>query len=200
MKNFKQLAEQINLHEGEHTFGGGFNNINQNYAAASAYSDEGVYQIEKKSQLNRINAFLDAFSRKEYMDPRAALGMLRAKLNIAGLDFVFDKSAEFNDDDPEGQYKFQIKRFGGAFGVTPDHDISKGFQNTDGIEDPNGEFYLVLDVSKSANGAYHLGTKIDQVPHMEMQAPNMNSAEMGMAAPADPANILRVANALAGKR
>ena len=35
---------------------------------------------------------------------------------------------------------------------------------------------------------------------MEMQAPNMNSAEMGMAAPADPANILRVANALAGKR
>ena len=75
MKNFKQLAEQINLHEGEHTFGGGFNNINQNYAAASAYSDEGVYQIEKKSQLNRINAFLDAFSRKEYMDPRAALGL-----------------------------------------------------------------------------------------------------------------------------
>ena len=119
---------------------------------------------------------------------------------IAGLDFVFDKSAEFNDDDPEGQYKFQIKRFGGAFGVTPDHDVNKGFQDTDGIEDPAGEFYLVLDVSKSANGAYHLGTKIDQVPHMVMQAPDMDPTGMDMGAPADPANIFRVASALAGKR
>jgi hypothetical protein len=200
MKKFKQLADQINLHEGEHTFGGGFNNINQNYAAGSAYSDEGVYQIEKKSQLNRINAFLDAFSRKEYMDPRAALGMLRAKLNIAGLDFVFDKSSEFNDDDPEGQYRFQIKRFGGAFGVTPDHDVNKGFQDTDGIEDPNGEFHLTLNVSKSANGAYHLETKIDQTPHVEIQAISVNPTGMDMGAPADPANILRVANALAGNR
>ena len=200
MKKFKQLADQINLHEGEHTFGGGFNNINQNYAAASAYSDEGVYQIEKKSQLNRINAFLDAFSRKEYMDPRAALGMLRAKLNIAGLDFVFDKSSEFNDDDPEGQYRFQIKRFGGAFGTTPDHDVNKGFQDTDGIEDPNGEFHLCINVSKSANGAYHLETKIDQTPHVEMQAASVNPAAMDMGVPVDPENILRVANALAGNR
>ena len=203
MKKFKQLAEQINLHEGEHTFGGGFNNINQNYAAASAYSDDGVFNIEKKSQLNRINAFLDAFSRKEYMDPRAALGMLRAKLNIAGLDFDFSNSTQLNDDDPERQYQFQIKRFGGAFGVTPDHDINQGFQDTDGIEDPNGEFHLVVDITKSANGAYHMGTKIDQVPHgsqVGLETPQGTAKGMDMSTPIDPANIARVANALAGNR
>ena len=150
--------------------------------------------------LNRINAFLDAFSRKEYMEPRNALGMLRAKLNIAGLDFDFSMASKFDDNDPEGQYSFQVKRFGGAFGTTPDHDVNQGFQDTDGIEDPNGEFHLVIDVSKSANGAYHLQTRIEQLPHGSGVDVDEVVGGMDMGTPIDPNNILRVANELAGNR
>ena len=200
MKKFKQLAEQINLYEGEHTFGGGFNNINQNYAAGSAYSDQGVYNIEKKSMLNRINAFLDAFSRKEYMEPRNAMGILRAKLNIAGLDFDFSMKSEFDDSNPEGQYSFQIKRFGGAFGTTPDHDVHGGFQDTDGIKDAGGEFHLIIDIEKRANGAYHLQTRIEQLPHGSSTDVDAVVGGMDMGIPIDPNNLLRVANELAGNR
>ena len=171
MKKFKALAKEINLHEAtEHTFGGGFNNINQASHSLSAASDEGLFYIEKQSQLNRINAFLDAFSRKEYMDPRGALGILRAKLNIAGLDFDFNHESPIakGGSIPEGEHRFQIKRFGGTFGTTPQHDLMKdGFQETDGIEDEGGEYYLVINISTTANGAYHMDTKIEQIGALE---------------------------------
>mgnify|MGYP003664986720 CR=1 FL=1 len=81
MKNFKDIKKQVGLYEsGEHTFGGGVQAPSGPTREISAASDEGVYYIQRNSQLNRINAFLDAFSRKEYIDPRGALGMLRAKL------------------------------------------------------------------------------------------------------------------------
>ena len=114
MKNFKELATKIGLYEsGEHSIGGGVQFPSATPREVSAVSDEGVYNIQRKSQLNRINAFLDAFSSKEYIEPRAALGMLRAKLNIAGLDFDYNATTKFND---EGETRFPITRFGGAFG------------------------------------------------------------------------------------
>ena len=161
MKKFKELTTQIGLYEsGEHTFGGGFNNINQMAHSISAASDEGVYNIQRKSQLNRINAFLDAFSRKEYMDPRGALGMLRAKLNISGLDFDFNNLSDFNE---EGQNRFPVTRFGGTFGKTLDTPFSE-FETTDGISEYNDGkgFELVVDIGTTAQGAYTITTQLEE--------------------------------------
>jgi len=163
MKTFKDLTNQIGLHEsggGEHTFGGGFNNINQLTHSISALSDEGVYNIQRKSQLNRINAFLDAFSRKEYINPRGALGMLRAKLNISGLDFDFNNISDFSE---EGQNRFPINRFGGTFGKTVDTPFDE-FETTDGISEYNNGkgFDLVVDISTTANGAYKINTRLEE--------------------------------------
>jgi hypothetical protein len=163
MKKFKDLANQRGLHEsggGEHTFGGGFNNVNQLTKSISALSDEGTYNIQRKSQLNRINAFLDAFSRKEYMDPRGAIGMLRAKLNIAGLDFDFNKGKDFNE---EGQNRFRINRFGGAFGKGLETPFDE-FENTDGISEYNDGkgFDLVIDINMTPNGGYQMNTKLEE--------------------------------------
>jgi hypothetical protein len=165
MKKFKDLANNIGLYEhesglgGEHTFGGGFNNINQQASAVSAISGAGIYNIQKQSQLNRINSFLDAFSKKEYIDPRAALGMLRAKLNIAGLDFEFNMKANFND---EGVNLYPITRFGGTFGKGLDTPFDE-FETTDGISDYNDGkgFHLNVTSSTTANGTYKLNTKIE---------------------------------------
>ena len=158
MKKFKELAEQIGLYEDEHTFGGGVQNPSGTPREISATSDEGAFNIQHKSQLNRINAFLDAFSRKEYIDPKGALAMLRAKLNITGLDFDFNKGTCFND---EGQNVFPVTRFGGAFGKSPTtpHDE---FDNTDGISEYNGGkgFSLVIDITPTANGVMKLNAKL----------------------------------------
>jgi hypothetical protein len=158
MKKFKELAEQIGLYEDEHTFGGGVQFPSATPREISATSDEGAYYIQRKSQLNRINAFLDAFSRKEYIDPRGALAMLRAKLNITGLDFEFNKGTNFNE---EGQNVFPVTRFGGTFGKSLDtpHDE---FETTDGISDYNDGkgFSLVIDVVPTANGVMKLNAKL----------------------------------------
>ena len=165
MKKFKDLANRIGLYEnesglgGEHTFGGGFNNINQTATSLSAISGIGVFNIQKESQLNRINAFLDAFSRKDYIDPRPALGMLRAKLNIAGLDFDFNMKSDFNE---EGVNVYPITRFGGAFGKSLDTPFDE-FEKTDGISEyNNGQgFHIKITSSTTPNGTYKLDTQIE---------------------------------------
>ena len=158
MKKFKELAEQIGLYEDEHTFGGGVQFPSATPREISATSDEGAYYIQRKSQLNRINAFLDAFSRKEYIDPRGALAMLRAKLNITGLDFEFNKGTCFNE---EGQNVFPVTRFGGTFGKSPSTPHNE-FETTDGISDYNDGkgFSLVIDVVPTANGVMKLNAKL----------------------------------------
>ena len=161
MKNFKELAENIGLHEsGEHTFGGGVQFPSDTPREISAISDEGAHYIERKSQLNRINAFLDAFSRKEYIDPRGAMAMLRAKLNIAGLDFEFSPKSIFSD---EGTNTFPVTRFGGTFGKSPDIPFDE-FEVTDGISDANDGkgFSLVINVTPTANGVSKIKAKLEE--------------------------------------
>jgi hypothetical protein len=158
MKKFKELAEAIGLFEDEHTFGGGVQFPSGTPREISATSDEGSYYIQRKSQLKRINAFLDAFSRKEYVDPRQAIAMLRAKMNITGLDFEFNKNTNFDD---EGQNVFPVTRFGGTFGKSLDtpHDE---FETTDGLSDYNDGkgFSLVISSAPSANGVTKFNAKL----------------------------------------
>lgn len=164
MKKFKELVNTIGLYEsGEHTFGGGVQFPSATPREISAISDEGVHNIQLKSQLNRINAFLDAFSRKEYMDVRGALGMLRAKLNIAGLDFDFNP-ANAEQTNENGTHKFPINRFGGTFGKTLDTPFDE-FEVTDGVAEYNDGkgFELVVDVTATANGAYKISTRLEEV-------------------------------------
>ena len=92
--------------------------------------------------------------------------MLRAKLNIAGLDFDFNKETCFTD---EGISKFRITRFGGAFGKSPTTPFDE-FDNTDGISEFNDGkgFNLIVTIGPSANGTYSIDTKIvEEGPELE---------------------------------
>ena len=159
MKKFKELAENIGLYEGgEHTFGGGVQNPSATPREISALSDEGAFYIQRNGQLDRINAFLDAFSRKDYIDPRGALAMLRAKLNIAGLDFEFNGKTKF---DAEGMNTFPVTRFGGSFGKALDTPFDE-FDKTDGISEFNDGkgFALTINITPTANGVKRLDAKL----------------------------------------
>lgn len=159
MKKYKELRKQ--LFESEVMDGGALGQWPTN-APNSAHSDYGVHRIENEEQTNRLQAFLNTFANKEYLDPRAALSLLRVKLNFAGMDFDFNNKTEIT---PNNDMVFQLKRFGGTFGTTPTHDLMKqGFKVTDGIEDvlDGNHLNLVVSMMESPSGLYKLSLKIIQ--------------------------------------
>jgi hypothetical protein len=157
MKSYKQLKKQLN--ESEYVDGGALGQWPTPNSTRSAADDFGIHRIEHNEQLQRLQAFLHAFTGREYLDPRAALSLMRVKLNLAGLDFDFNKKTEVVANRP---FYLKLNRFGGTFGVTPDHDISKGFKVTDGIEDILGGDHLAISVliNETESGLYKINAKI----------------------------------------
>jgi hypothetical protein len=151
MKKYKDLRKQLN--EGENMDGGVLGGYPAPNSTRSAVSDDGIYRVEKPEQLKRIQAFLNAFTGREYLDPRAALSLLRVKLNLAGLDFDFNKKTELKINQP---ITLKMNRFGGAFGksVTTPHDQ---FDTTDGLESP---LNLIVSINEAPSGLYKLEAKI----------------------------------------
>lgn len=159
MKSYKQLKRQLN--ESEYVDGGALGQWPTPNSTRSAADDFGIHRIEHNEQIQKIQAFLQAFTSREYLDPRAALSLMRVKLNLAGIDFNFNKKTEVLVNKP---IYFKLNRFGGTFGVTPDHDLSKGFKVTDGIEDILGGDHLVLvvNITEQETGLYKLNAKIQR--------------------------------------
>jgi hypothetical protein len=161
MKNYKELKKE--LFESENMDGGALGQY-PTYSPNSAHSDYGVHRIENNDQIKRLQAFLNTFTNKEYLDPRAALSLLRVKLNFAGLDFDFNNKTEINSD---SMMSFKLKRFGGTFGTTPTHNLMKdGFKVTDGVEDVLGGNHLELNVQmqEAESGLYKLNISINEIP------------------------------------
>lgn len=149
MKKYKELANF--LKESEYT-ATGTDPVN------TAYSDSGVYRIEDKAQLGKINAFIHAFTQREFVDPRQAMSQLRHKLNFAGLDFELPKVTDID----EGTENYKLTRSGGEFGTKPDHDLSKGFYKSDGISPFNDGVGMVLRTTYnvSESGLYKIDAMI----------------------------------------
>jgi hypothetical protein len=157
MKSYKQLKRQLN--ESEYIDGGALGQWPTPDSTRSAADDIGIHRIEVDSQLQKLQAFLHAFTGREYLDPRAALSLMRVKLNLAGLDFSFNGKTQIDVNKP---IYLKINRFGGTFGTTPDHDLSKGFKVTDGVEDILGGDHLavVVTISEAQSGLYKMNAKI----------------------------------------
>ena len=133
MKNFKNIL--TNLLENEYVEAGSIFNGYSDPMPRTAHSDHGLFR-DDASQFNRINAFVHNFLAGTYLDPRAAIALLRSKLNHAGLDFEFNNTVKL----VPGNNSFQLNRFGEKFGTTPTHDLLKqGFDR--GID------YLPLSLS-----------------------------------------------------
>lgn len=160
MKKFSELKQK--LAESEYADGGGFNAAYDGTTSRSAASDYGVHRIENENQRGRIGAFLQTFAQKDYLDPRSAFALLRAKLNLAGLDFQFNPNVQLLTN---AEMKFPLSRFGGTFGTTPTHDLSKGFLETDGIaefNDGKGLQMVVVITRNGANGLFKFNIALEE--------------------------------------
>ena len=66
MKKYKQLKRQLN--ESEYMDGGALGQWPTKDSVRSASDDFGIHRIEHGSQLQRLQAFLNAFTGREYLD------------------------------------------------------------------------------------------------------------------------------------
>ena len=136
-------------------------NVMENYNAwgstnRTALSDEGAFYIERPEQLNRLNAFIESYMNRGFIDIKSAFNHLRARLNIAGIDFTLNTPVQ------EGHIEFPVTRHGGSFGTVPSHDLLKqGFYRDSGV--PYMNFALQADVELGEGGMYNIDAKIVQV-------------------------------------
>ena len=155
MKTFRQLKKQL-IESGEHTTGGGFGDVFVHTNANSAIKDygSGTFELSQDGNINRVNAFLDSYFRSPCTEYQTKLGMLKSKLNIIGLDFPYNKNTELR----EGMNRFELTRFGGTFGKTPQTPFDE-FETTNGF--PEGESYsLVIDVNSGESGKYQIHARV----------------------------------------
>ena len=147
---FKELHKKIiKLHEsGEHSEGGSLQGGDPRNSPNSILSDFGTHRLENDQMMDRLNAFLHAYSGKEFLDPDGALAVLKNKLNIIGLDF---KPMKLN----LGANLLKLYQYGtpglGVFGVAKNlqTDLTKEpFSRTTGL-DPNFDMNLVIMVEKT---------------------------------------------------
>lgn len=155
MKSFKEIISKVEeLSESEYTTWGS--------GQRSAHSDYGVHRIENQDELGRINAFLNAFTKREFLDPKAAIAELRHKFNTMTLDFDWNNTSSFDG----GSVELPVTRFGGTFGksLTTPHDE---FETTDGISEFNNGvgFALNISVDQPDGGLYTIDAKM--MPVME---------------------------------
>jgi len=84
-------------------------------------------------------------------------------MNLAGYDFQFNPNVPLLVDT---QMQFPLTRFGGTFGQTPTHDLSKGFLETDGIAEFNNgkSIQMVVMITRSgANGLYKFNIGLEEI-------------------------------------
>jgi hypothetical protein len=157
---FKELSKKIrNIVEsggGEHTEGGSLQAGDPRSTSVSALSDFGTFRLDNDAMLDRLNAFLHAYSGKEFLDVDGAMSVLKNKLNIVGLDFKPTKIMQ-------GQNLIKLYQYGstalGVFGVAKDLKTNlakEPFSSTAGLDD-QFDYSLMINAMKTPS---HL-TKLD---------------------------------------
>ena len=150
MKSLKQLKQDIN-----EIYGVGAKGGNDMFGSSAPHVDSSVALSGNEELRLRINGFIRRQLAREFTNPEMAFNMLRAKLNVVGLDFKTDQSVK-----TLGEVSLPMTRHGGAFGTTPNHDLTHGFYNENGFEG-NVPHTLKGTISIGPDGGYVVDAEIE---------------------------------------
>jgi len=156
MKSFKELKTDMNEAMGTAAAGG-----NDQYGGTAPHVDSRLTVAGNTELQQRINGFIKRQLAREFYNPEMCFNMLRAKLNVVGLDFITNESVK-----SVGSIELPMTRHGGAFGTTPDHDLKTGFYNENGF-DGNIPHVLKGTVAIGPNGGYVIDVKIETTGESE---------------------------------
>lgn len=150
MRSFKELKTNIEEAMGTAAAGG-----NDQYGGSAPHVDGRMTFAGNEELRMRINGFIKRQLAREFFNPEMCFNMLRAKLNVVGLDFKVNESIK-----GIGTVEFPMTRHGGAFGTTPNHDLSNGFYDENGFEG-NVDHVLRGTVEMGAGGGYSIDVAIE---------------------------------------
>lgn len=177
---FKQLLGKITTiveNAPEHTEGGGlYIGDPQGNLGKSALSDKGTFNLKLPHSIDAINALLQGFSNRQYIDPDGLTGVVKQKLNHFGLDFMCKSPLA------DGENSYELVQYGspqlGVYGQNPYEDINKtGFKQGDGIKEKLGHsLKLIINVQRMPNGLRNINMMI--VP-CETTSYNSDGADTG---------------------
>ena len=132
-----------------------FNQYNEHIVQTldSAEDDnKGLFNVQDPASLQQLNGYVGSLADKEYLQPEAAIGQLRARLGTVGLDFKVPTV-----DGDKGSAVAEVTQFGGRYGKTTDNtnagdgDIEDG----DGVSHKKaGGLKLEFNWEKQANNTY----------------------------------------------
>lgn len=146
MKRFKELTQELAEDYGAiYNYGSDLDSL-----GSGSY---GVHNIGHPESLEKINQYVENFTKKLYFDPKQAVVELRTKLNTIGLDFeVTQESAN------EGVYPLSL--FGGSFGKKVDTPIDQ-FHTSDEISEKLGHgLNLNVEFLRVGEGMYQAEAEI----------------------------------------
>ena len=150
MKSLKQFRKEI-----DEAYGMGAKGGNDQYGATVPHVDGPLTFSGNPELVARINQYIGRQLQREFTDVTSCFNMLRAKLNVLGLDFTTNASVK-----SEGKIEFPMTRHGGAFGTTPEHDLNQGFYDENGF-DGNIDHALVGEVTYGENGGIRIEARIE---------------------------------------
>lgn len=114
--------------------------------------NKGLFNVQDPKSLQQLNGYVGSLADKEYLQPEAAIGQLRARLGTVGLDFKVPTV-----DGDKGSAVAEVTQFGGRYGKTTDNtnagdgDIEDG----DGVSHKKaGGLKLEFNWEKQANNTY----------------------------------------------
>ena len=113
-----------------------------------------LHDIGDPESMGAVNAFIEQFTSKEWINPRQGVAQLRARLNTCGLHFDF----QANGGVVEGTEDYPLSLFGGRYGW----DMSKGDVSEDDGITPKLGYGIALRTTyrKSESGMYTIEAKI----------------------------------------
>lgn len=76
--------------------------------------DRPLFDVDNPKSLERINFYLGMIKKGEFQDPKQILTLVRAKLNLIGLDFNYTGRQELGETEV-----FEVKRYGDVTTVDP---------------------------------------------------------------------------------
>lgn len=158
MKRFKELRNEMGELAEEHSEGGGFG-YDPVLTGKGRSANDNIQPVnyENDQEMAKMNAFVHTFCSKSYVDPKSALFLLRAKLNLANIDFDVSRASDIKLDT---DYEFPLKRFGGTFGTSPSHNLANGFEVTNGFN--GGNYVLKCRINSVQGSLFTIDAKIEK--------------------------------------
>ena len=114
--------------------------------------NKGLFNVQDPKSLQQLNGYVGSLADKEYLQPEAAIGQLRARLGTVGLDFKVPTV-----DGDKGSAVAEVTQFGGRYGKTTDNtNAGEGdIEDGDGVSHKKaGGLKLEFNWEKQANNTY----------------------------------------------